>query len=127
MNKIPHSAFPKFHGLSKEDHDTFLFKFDLLFRRYDYVTNAQNLNLFPATLKSIVLQWFMGLEKDNIHSWEQMKNKFMEKYQYYYKDKEIRKEVFRMMKHEYKILEDYVDRFTYNLQREKQGDLAPKT
>jgi hypothetical protein len=64
MKNIPHSTLPNFHGLSKEDLDTFLFEFDVLCRSYDYVTDAQKLNLFPATLKSIALRWFMGLGKD---------------------------------------------------------------
>jgi len=32
-----------------------------------------------------------------------------------------------MMQHEYESLEDYVERFTYNLQRGKQGDLSLET
>jgi hypothetical protein len=39
----------------------------------------------------------MGLGKDNIRSWDQMMKKFMDKYQDYYKDKERREEVFKMM------------------------------
>jgi hypothetical protein len=127
MKNIPHSTLPNFHGLSKEDPDTFLFEFDVLCRSYDYVTDAHKLKLFPATLKSVVLRWFMGLRKDNIHSWDQMTKKFLDKYQDYCKDKERREEVFKMMQHEDESLEDYVERFTYNLQREKQGDLAPET
>jgi hypothetical protein len=69
----------------------------------------------------------MGLRKDNIHSWDHMKKKFLDKYQDYCKDKERREEVLKMMQHEDESLEDYVERFTYNLQREKQGDLAPET
>jgi hypothetical protein len=55
MKNIPHSSLPKFHGLSKEDHDTFLFEFDVLCRSYDYVTDAQKLNIFPTTLKRTAL------------------------------------------------------------------------
>jgi hypothetical protein len=80
MKNIHHSTLPNFHGLSKEDHDTFLFEFDVLCRSYNYVTNAQKLKLFLATLKSVALRWFMGLRKDNIHSWDQMTKKFIEKY-----------------------------------------------
>jgi hypothetical protein len=127
MKNIPHSTLPNFHGLSKEDLDTFLFEFDVLCRSYDYVTDAQKLKLFPATLKSVALRWFMGLGKDSICSWDQMTKKFLDKYQDYCKDKERREEVFKMMQHEDESLEDYVERFTYNLQREKQGDLAPET
>jgi hypothetical protein len=69
----------------------------------------------------------MGLGKDSIRSWDQMMNKFLDKYQDYCKDKERREEVFKMMQHEDESLEDYVERFSYNLQREKKGDLAPET
>jgi hypothetical protein len=56
-----------------------------------------------------------------------MTSKFLEKYQDYCKDKERREEVFKMTQHEFEILEDYVKRFNYNLQRERKGDLAPET
>jgi hypothetical protein len=56
-----------------------------------------------------------------------MMQKFLEKYQDYCKDKERREEVFRMTQHEDESLEDYVKIFNYNLQRERQGDLAPET
>jgi hypothetical protein len=55
MKNIPHSSLPNFHGLSKEYLDTFLFVFDAIYRSYYYVKDAQKLNLFPDTLKSIVL------------------------------------------------------------------------
>ena len=51
----------------------------------------------------------------------------LEKYQDYYKDKERREEVFRMTQHEDDILEDHIERFNYNLQRERQGVLALDT
>jgi len=38
-----------------------------------------------------------------------MTKKFLEKYQDYCKDKEIREEVFRMVHHEDESLEDYVE------------------
>jgi len=77
--------------------------------------NAHKLNLFPTTLEIIVLQWFMGIKKDSICSWDQVKKKFLDKYQEYCKDKERREEVFKMMQHEDKIIEDYVNLFVYNL------------
>jgi hypothetical protein len=40
MKNIPHSTLPNFHGLSKEDPDTFLFEFDILCRSYDYVSEC---------------------------------------------------------------------------------------
>jgi hypothetical protein len=74
---------PNFHGLSKEDPDTFLFEFNILCRSYSYVSDAQKLKLFLATLKNATLQWFMGLGKDRIYSWDQMMKKFLDKYQEY--------------------------------------------
>jgi hypothetical protein len=70
MKNIPHSTLPNFHGLSKEYLDTFLFEFEILCRSYDYVSDAQKLNLFPATLKDVALRWFMGLGRDNICTWD---------------------------------------------------------
>jgi hypothetical protein len=58
MKNIPLSALPNFHGLSSEDPDEFLFEFDILCRSYDYISNAQKLKLFPATLKVNTLRWF---------------------------------------------------------------------
>jgi hypothetical protein len=37
IKKIHHSTLPKFHGLSKEYHDNFLFEFNVICRSYDYV------------------------------------------------------------------------------------------
>ena len=88
---------PKFHGLSKEYLDTFLFEFDVLCRSYDYAIDAHKLNLFSTTLKSVVLWWFMGLPKDKIWSWDEMTKKFLEKYQDYDNNKERREEVFKIM------------------------------
>jgi len=70
MNNIPHSTLPNFHGLSKEDLDTFVFEFDVLCKSYDYVSDAHKLKLFLATLKDVALRWFMGLGKDNILTWD---------------------------------------------------------
>jgi hypothetical protein len=53
MKNIPHSTLPNFHGLSKEDPDTFLFEFDVLCRSYDYVTDAQKLKLFPPHSRAL--------------------------------------------------------------------------
>jgi len=69
----------------------------------------------------------MGLGKDIIRSWDQMTKKFPDKYQYYYKDKERREEVFKMLQHEDESLRDYVEWFTYNLQRKKKGYLTLET
>jgi len=61
MKVIPLSSFPTFNGFPIEDLDTFLFEFDVLCRSYDYLSSSQKLKLFPATLKNVALQWFMGL------------------------------------------------------------------
>jgi hypothetical protein len=79
MKNIHHSSLSTFHGLSKEDPDTFLFEFDVLFKSYDYVYNTHKLNIFPSMLKDVALWWFMGLDKNNIHTWYQMTKKFLEK------------------------------------------------
>jgi hypothetical protein len=55
IKNIPHSALLNFHGLSKEDINTFFFEFDMLCKIYDYVLNAQKLKLFPTTLKNDAL------------------------------------------------------------------------
>jgi hypothetical protein len=55
MKNIHHSSLPKFHGLSKEDLDTFLFEFDVLCRSYDYMIDSKKLKLFPTTLKNNAL------------------------------------------------------------------------
>ena len=57
MKNISPSMFPRFYGKAAEDLDKFLFEFDI----YDYTTYAQNLKLFPATLKDNALHWFMSL------------------------------------------------------------------
>lgn len=61
MNPIPLTTLPNFHGLSTEDPDTFLFKFAIICRGYEYVNDAQKLKIFPVTLKGITLRWFLGL------------------------------------------------------------------
>ena len=73
MKNIPLSALPNFHGLSSKDPNEFIFEFDILWRIYNYITNAQNLKLFPATLKGNALRWFMSLGGHVITTWEQMK------------------------------------------------------
>jgi hypothetical protein len=83
------------------------------------VSNTQKLKNFVATLKDDALCWFMGLGRDNIHTWDQMTKKFLEKYQDYCKDKERREEVF-MMQDDDGSLEDYIERFNHNLQRARK-------
>jgi hypothetical protein len=124
MKNIPLSALPNFHGLSSEDPDEFLFEFDILCRSYDYVSNAQKLKLFPATLKGNALRWFMSLGGYVITTWDQMKQKFLNKYQYYCRTREKREELFKMMQKEDENLEDFVERLQYNLQRSSHPNVS---
>lgn len=61
IKNIPHST-----GLSKEDPNTFLFEFDVLYRSYDYVLGAKKWILFPDTLMNDALCLFIGPGKENI-------------------------------------------------------------
>lgn len=120
MHIIPLSSLPNFHDLTNEDLDTFLFEFEILCRGYDYYTNDQKLKVFPLTLKGAALRWFMSLGGNCIQTWEDMKNIFLKKYQGYCKDNE---DIFNMIQGEDENLEDYVDRFQYNLQKSKHKHL----
>jgi hypothetical protein len=124
MKNIPLSALPNFHGLSSEDPDEFLFKFDILCKSYDYISNAQKLKLFPATLKGNALRWFMSLGGHVITTWDQMKQKFLNKYQDYFRTREKREELFKMMQKEDENLEDFVERLQYNLQRSSHPNVS---
>ena len=124
MKNIPLSALPNFHGLSTEDLDEFLFEFDILCRSYDYVTNAQKLKLFPAILKGNALRWFMSLGSRVITTWEQMKRKFLLKYQDYCRTKEKKDELFNMAQKSDESLEDYIERLQYNIQRSDHPDIS---
>ena len=73
MKNISTSVLPRFYGKVVEDPDEFLFEFDILCRNYDYVTDAQKLKLFPATLKDNALRWFMSLGGGTVTNWDAMK------------------------------------------------------
>jgi len=81
-----------------------------LCRSYDYVTNAQKLKLFPATLKGNAVRWFMSLRGHVITTWEEMKEKFLIKYQDYYRTREKREELFKMVQKDNENMEDFVKR-----------------
>ena len=115
MKNIPPSALPHFHGMSSEDPDSFLFEFDILCRSYNYIRDAQKLKLFPATLKESALRWFMGLGEHTIRTWEEIRSTFLKKYQEYCRTRDSRNDIFRMQQQEDESLEDYVERFIYNL------------
>jgi hypothetical protein len=124
MKNIPLSALPNFHGLSSEDPDEFLFEFDILCRSYKYISNAKKLKLFPTTLKGNALRWFMSLGGHVITTWDQMKQKFLNKYQDYFRTREKREELFKMMQKEDENLEDFVERLQYNLQRSSHPNVS---
>jgi hypothetical protein len=69
----------------------------------------------------------MGLGGDTIRTWEQMCGTFLKKYQDYCKARELREEIFKMTQKEEEILEDYLEKFLYNLQRSKQHKLELET
>ena len=77
MKNIPPSSLLTFYGKINEDPDMFLFEFDILCRRYNYLQYAHKLKLFPATLKDSALRWFMGLGEFTIRTWDDMKTSFL--------------------------------------------------
>ena len=119
MKNIPPSSLPTFYGKRNEDLDTFMFKFDILCRSYNYLQDAHKLKLFPATLKDFTLIWFMGLGESTIKTWDDMKTSFLRKYKEYCKPKDSRHDIFKIQQIEDKSLEDYLDRFIYTLHKSK--------
>ena len=127
MKNIPPSVLPNFYGMSTEDPDSFMFEFDILCRTYGYTDDVHKLRLFPATLKAAALKWFMGLGEQTIASWDDMRTVFLKKYQPYCRSRDSREDVFRMTQQEDENLEEYLERFAYNLQKSKQHSLNQET
>ena len=123
MKNIPPSSLPTFYGKVNEDPNTFLFDFNILCRRYNYLQDSHKLKLFPATLKDSALRWFMGLGEFIIRTWDDMKTSFLRKYQEYCKPKDSQHDIFKIQQLEDEILEDYFERFTYTLHKSKYNDL----
>ena len=115
MKNIPPYFLPNFLGMRTEDLEKSLFEFEILCRYYGYLSHTQKLRLFPATLKDRALKWFMSLGTNSIRSWNDMQKIFLEKY----KDRDLREEIFRMNQEEDESLEDLIERFMYNVKREK--------
>ena len=67
----------------------------------------------------------MGLGEHMIRSWDEMKTTFLRKYQEYCRSKDCHSDIFRMQQQEEETLEDYVERFIYNLQKSKQNSRNP--
>lgn len=123
MKNIPLSSLNHFNDISSKYPDSFLFKFDILCRSYNYIDNAQNLKLFLATLKNLALRWFMSLGEHTITSWDDMKETFLQKYQDYCGPRDAKNDIFKMQQTEEESLEDYLEKFLYNYQKNKQVSL----
>ena len=52
----------------------------------------------------------------NHNDWDQMKTAFLKKYQDYCRSRELKAEIFQMVARPSETLEEYVERFQYNLQ-----------
>jgi hypothetical protein len=66
----------------------------------------------------------MSLGGHVITTWDQMKEKFLAKYQDYCRTREKREELFKMVQKEDENLEDFVERLQYNLQRSEHPDVS---
>ena len=71
--------------------------------------------MFQVTLKDRAIKWFMSLGTNSIRSWNYMQNIFLEKY----KDHDLKEEIFRINQREDESLENLIERFMYNVKREK--------
>lgn len=81
--------------------------------------------MFPTTLKEYSLRWFTTLGVDTMTSWDVMKEKFLEKYKDYYRGSDMcGDDIFRMSHKEDEGLEDYVERFLFNLKKFKHNTLS---
>lgn len=125
MKNIPPSVLPNFYGMALEDPNSFLFEFDIVCRTYGYTNDAHRLRLFPATLKAAALKWFMGLGEHAIVDWDGMRRLFLRKYQPYCRSKDSKDDIFRMSQQEDETLEEYLERFVYNLQKSKHRTMPP--
>jgi len=127
MKNIPPFVLPNFYGISIEDLDSFMFEFDILCRTYGYTYDTHKLRLFLSTLKAIALKWFMGLGEHTITSCDVMKKISLKKYEAYCRPRDSKEEVFKMTQEEDERLEEYFERFLYNLQKSKRHSLNPDT
>jgi len=69
----------------------------------------------------------MGLGEQTIASWDEMKSISLKKYQDYCRLRDSKEEVFIMTHQEDEILEEYLEIFSYNLQKSKQRSLNQDT
>lgn len=69
----------------------------------------------------------MSLGVHSITTWGQMKEDFLGKYRDYCMPSNLKDEVFKMTQKEDENLEDLVERFVYNVKREKMDNLDEET
>lgn len=111
MKVIPLQRITTFHRMTSKYPDSFLFKFNVICRGYDYTTDPHKLKVFPSNLKRVVLNWFMGLGGGTMDSWDAMKSSFLTKYQDYSRSRDLKYEIFKMSAKDVETLEEYVDIF----------------
>jgi hypothetical protein len=68
----------------------------------------------------------MGLSGNNISTWEEMKKEFLDKYQYYCKNRDCKDEIFRFSWKEDEILENYVHQFKYTSKNQGKASYMKK-
>ena len=59
-----------------------------------------------------------------ITNWDDMRNIFLMKYQAYCRSKYLKYDIFRMSQQKDESLEEYLERFMYNLQKSKYSSLT---
>jgi len=69
----------------------------------------------------------MNLGVHSITTWGKMKEAFLGKYRDYCMPSKLKDEVFKMTQKEDENLEDLVERFVYNIKREKMDNLDEET
>ena len=67
----------------------------------------------------------MGLGEHTIRYWDEMNTTFVRKYQEYCRSNDSHNDIFKMQQQEDETLEDYVERFVYNLQKSRLNALNP--
>jgi len=123
MRNISPSILPNFHRKRNEDPKTFLFEFEVLYRSYDYLHDAQKLKLFPTTLKDSTLKWFINLGVHSITTWGQMKKALLSKYRDYCIPNNLKYEVLKMTKKKMKILKSWSKGLFTMLREQKLGKI----
>ena len=66
----------------------------------------------------------MGLDGGTNNNWDQMKNYFLAKYQYYCSTRELKDEIFNLIAKDNETLEEYFELFQYNFQRSPHTALS---